>query len=200
MPTNWTTPRTWVAYEPVTKNLLNTYVRNQFLSVSFLSTRFVTTDTSLASVTMNLPTSSEATHCEIHVHARTEGAANLLNAQVGSTGTEYHWQLNRFGNAGAVGAGAANSSAWAVGNLPGSAGSTGDMSYTKILLPDHCNTRTLKTFTALNAAFLSSASTSGFVNQFSGLFFSTGSLSAITLFSTAGNFSAGCEFSVYGMP
>ena len=198
MPNTWTTPRTWTPYEPVTRNLLNTYIRNQFLSVNFLSTRFVTTDTSVASVTLNLPASSEAVGCEIHVYARTEGATQLLNAQLTSTGAVYHWQLNRYaGPTGSTAASSANSTCWVVGNL---SGSSAEMAYTKILLPDYNNTRTLKTFMSQNAAFLSTASTSGFANQFSGMFFSTGMPTAITLFSTAGNFSIGCEFSVYGMP
>ena len=203
MPTLFTTPRTWAAYEPVTKNLLNTYVRNQFLSVSFLSTRFVTTDTSLASVTLNLPTSSQATHCEIHVYARGEAAGTGLLAQLGSTGAVYFWELNRFaGPTGSTATAAANDTAWTVGNIPSVGGSTSDMAYTKLLLPEHNNTRAYKTFISQSAAFLSSASTSGFVNHFAGTVPSPNPLTVITFIpSGAGNvFSIGCEFSVYGMP
>jgi len=201
MPTAWTTPRTWTPNEPVTRDLLNTYVRNQFLSVSFLSTRYVTPDTSAVSVTLNLPTSSEATHCEIHVHARSEGAGNTLNAQLTSTGTSYFWQLNRYaGPTGSTASEAINSTAWAVGNLPGSAGSTADMAYTKLLLPSFNSTLNIKGFVSQSAAFLSSNSTRGFISQFSGFFFSTAAIAQITFVTSAGNFAAGCEFSVYGMP
>lgn len=198
MPTAWTTPRTWTPYEPVTRNLLNTYVRNQFLSVSFLSTRFVTSDTSLSEVTLNMPTSSQALNAEIHVMGRVESGAVALNIQFNTSTSGYYRQTHQFGAGVSTGASAGPSTAGIIGSL-GSTAAGGDARALKIVLPRHTSDFSAKTALSQVAAFASTSSTDGYAQQFVVWHQSTAPITTVRLF-TAGALSSGTEFSVYGMP
>jgi len=198
MPTNWTTPRTWTPYEPVTHNLLNTYVRNQFLSVSFLSTRFVCSDTSLSEVTLNLPGSSEALNAEIHIMGRVESGGGALNIQFNASTSGYYRQWHRFGGGTSSAAGAGPSTAGLIGSM-GTTAAGFEVGSIKIFIPNHTGAFNAKTALNQSAAFLSTSSTDGYCQQFFVWNQSTAPITTVKLLS-AGPFSIGTVFSVYGMP
>lgn len=198
MPTPWTSPRVWTPYEPVTQSLLNTYLRNQMLSVSFLSTRFVTSDTSLTAVTLNLPPSSEALNAEIHVSGQVEaGGDGNVWIQFNASTSGYFRETHRFGAGVSTAFGTGPDTAAVMGVLSTTAGSAG---YLKIVLPRHNGDFNAKTAMCEHANFLSTASTDSFIRQSVAWNQSTVPITTVRLFVTIGAFSSATEFSVYGMP
>lgn len=210
--TPFTTPRTWVSQETVTKALLDQQIRDNMLAVAeHVVFQFTATAAASFIDLMQLPAPTGYAHLRLIYAAR--GGSTALNGGVYfqfsgdtstsptfDTATNYNWQAgvaNGSNTTGAVGQGA---TAAFIGYLGGTTAPAGFGGHGEVLIPGYAQGDLKRTYQVQMGVQYDTTTSGQISGTVRGTWNSTSPIRAIKMYSTAGNlFSAGAVISILGV-